>query len=139
MAKVITRGWRMTDRGWIVVAGRLWRWTVAMTLVAMISACSHVGNDRLEISPKVFSECGGPNTVVRVTWDATPLTTKPVDLFVHKPGQRPTLWRQDAPKGAADTGHWASDGWTVTLVDSSGRLLATRTLESRPCDKGPDA
>lgn len=108
-------------------------------MIVTLSACSHVGNDRLEISPAVFSECNGPNTVVRVTWDATPLTTKPIDLFVHKPGQRPILWRQDAPKGAADTGHWASDGWTVTLVDSHGRLLATRTLESRPCNKAPNA
>ena len=100
----------------------------------LLSGCSHFGNSDLQITPAVFPECTGPDIVVHVQWDATSVTRHPVNLFVHKPGQAPTLWRQDAPKGKADTGKWASDGWTVSLQTKDGRLLATRTLQTTPCE-----
>lgn len=99
----------------------------------LVAGCSHFGNAELQITPAVFSECAGPDIVVHVAWNATRKTRAPVNLFVHKPGQTPVLWRQGEPKGEADTGAWASDGWTVDLVDQHGRLLATRTLVTTAC------
>jgi len=91
------------------------------------------GRASLEITPDVFPQCKGPDIVVHVTWDATAVTKKPVYLLVHKPGQAPTVWTLTAPNGEADTGKWASDGWTVVLADIHHRRLAKRTLETVPC------
>jgi len=105
-----------------------------MALSLAIAGCSRFGNSMLEIAPTVFSECRGVNISVHVAWDATSVVKRgTVQLFVHKPGHLPTLWRQGPPKGEADTGEWASDGWTITLVDDDHNVLSTRTLQTTPC------
>jgi len=105
---------------------------VALSLA--IPGCSRFGNGMLEITPAVFSECQGVNISVHVAWDATSVVEHgTVKLFVHKPGHLPVLWRQSPPKGEADTGEWASDGWTITLVDDDHDVLSTRTLQTTPC------
>lgn len=111
-----------------------WLWGPLAAMTLALAGCSHVGNDMLEITPRVFSECSGPNIAVRVEWNATSVVGDDgVRLFVYKPGRQPTLWMQAASKGEGQTGRWASDGWTVTLVDNHGRLLATRTLQTTAC------
>lgn len=113
--------------------GRLLTLAVAGAVLAL-GGCSRFGDSMLEIAPTSFSECEGPNTVVRVTWNATSVVHNGhVRLFVYKPGGRPRLWIEAAPAGSAETGRWASDGWTVTLVGDEDRLLAMRTLQSEPC------
>lgn len=122
---------RVQPRSWQGIALRV----VCVAAALLATGCSHFGNAELQITPSVFSDCAGPDIVVRVAWNATKATQKPVKLFVHKPGQPPVLWRQGAPEGEADTGAWASDGWTVDLVDDRGRLLATRTLVTTACPR----
>lgn len=91
----------------------------------------------LEISPPEFSACQGPDVVVGVSWDASSVVKHGgVSLFVYRPGQKRTLWIKGGPKGTAQTGKWASDGWTVVLVNDQGKLLATRTLQTTPCEAG---
>lgn len=111
------------------------RW-VRLVLVCLpaLGGCSHFGNDMLQITPATFSDCQGANIVVHVKWDATSVVKSGgVQLFVYKPGRQPELWAQAPAKGEADTGQWAADGMTVTLVDDRGKLLATRTLQSTAC------
>lgn len=113
---------------------RRWRVVAVFAVASVLAGCSHFGNDMLEITPAVFSECQGPDIVVHVGWNATRAVKRGgVGLIVYKPGQRPVLWKHGKPKGEADTGKWASDGLTAVLVRDNGRLLATRTLESTPC------
>lgn len=104
-----------------------------IVLAGMFVGWLRFGRVSLEIEPTVFAACKGPNTVVHVRWDAISLTKGTVYLLIHKPGQAPTVWLAVAPKGEADTGKWASDGWTVALADSHHRRLAKRTLETVPC------
>lgn len=107
---------------------------LALTCLPVLAGCSHFGNDMLQITPATFSDCQGADIVVLVKWDATSVVRSGgVQLFVYKPGRQPVLWAQAPAKGEADTGQWASDGWTVTLVDDRGKLLATRTLQSTAC------
>lgn len=101
--------------------------------------CSRFGDSALEITPAVFSECQGTDIVVHVAWDATRFADgKEVKLFVYKPGQLPKLWMVTAPKGSADTGQWASDGWTVTLENAKGRVIGMRTLQTTACAADSD-
>lgn len=113
------------------VPGRL---AALALLVAGLSGCSHFGNDMLEITPTSFPECQAPNIAVHVRWNAEPVVKDGgVQLFVYKPGGEPRLWMLAGPQGDADTGLWASDGWTVVLLDDHGKLLATRTLQTTAC------
>lgn len=107
---------------------------LVLMCLSTLTGCSHFGNDMLQITPAAFSDCQGANIVVHVKWDATSVVKSGgVRLFVYKPGRQPALWVQASASGEADTGLWASDGWTVTLVDDHGKLLATRTLQSTAC------
>lgn len=110
-------------------------WLAPLVVVALaLAGCSHFGNDMLEISPAVYPECRDPDIAVRVQWDATAVVKGGgVQLFVYKPGVQPKLWIQAPAKGEAETGQWASDGWTVILLDDRGKLLATRTLQTTAC------
>lgn len=112
-----------------------WSWLVPLVAVALaLASCSHFGNGMLEISPAVYPDCQAPDIAVRVTWDATAVVKGGgVQLLVYKPGRQPKLWLQAAAKGEAETGQWASDGWTVILRDEHGKLLATRTLQTTAC------
>lgn len=49
-------------------------------------------------------------------------TTRPISMFVHKPGCRPVVWTSNmaAYKEQADTGKWMSDRKTMQLVDARG-------------------
>lgn len=107
---------------------------LALACLVPLAGCSHFGNGMLQITPAVFSDCRGTNIVVHVKWDATSaVKSGGVQLFVYKPGRQPELWMQVPARGEADTGQWASDGWTITLVDDRGKLLAMRTLQSTVC------
>lgn len=121
----------------LIAEYRYCRMRLALLLLMCLPAlagCSHFGNDMLQITPATFSDCQGANIVVHVKWDATSVVKSGgVRLFVYKAGRQPALWVQASAKGEADTGLWASDGWTVTLVDDHGKLLATRTLQSTAC------
>lgn len=104
-----------------------------MAIVAL-GGCSHFGDSTLEITPAEFPECHGPDIVVHVAWNASRSAEgENVKLLVYKPGQLPKLWMVAPPKGEADTGQWASDGWTVMLENAHGKLLGTRTLQTTPC------
>lgn len=105
-------------------------------MVLVLAGCARIGNSELQFTPAVFPECNGPNIVVDVAWDATAHTREPIRLMVYKPGNRPKLWYQGAPKGSLDTGKWMADGSTMELLDAQGNLLAMRTLETVPCGSG---
>ncbi len=111
---------------------------IACSAAASLAGCARFGNASLTFTPSVFPECKGPNIVVDVAWDATARTKKPVRLYVYQPGWSPNLWQQAPPSGHRDTGPWMADGTTIALEDSSGRLLAMRTLETVPCPKDSD-
>lgn len=123
-----------TRRGWSKPGLRVGAACLILLLAMLAGWAYFARRASLDITPTVFSECKGPNVVVHVKWDASSVTKKPVYLLVHKPGQAPSVWLMAAPKGEADTGKWASDGWTVALADSRHRRLAKRTLETVPCD-----
>lgn len=111
---------------------------IACSVAASLAGCARFGNASLTFTPSVFPECKGPNIVVDVAWDATARTKKPVQLLAYQPGSPPNKWQQAPPKGHRNTGMWMADGTTIVLEDSSGRLLAMRTLETVPCPKDSD-
>lgn len=118
---------------------RLAATVMTLAVICVLAGCARFGDSALVITPTVFSECQGTDIVVHVAWDATrQVRQQNVKLFVYKPGQLPKLWMVAAPKGTADTGRWASDGWTVMLEDAQGRVLGMRTLQATPCSRAPD-
>jgi len=89
-----------------------------------------------EVTPASFPECEGPNIVAHVAWDASRVAKDHVLIFTYKMGNRPKLWSASPVKGEADTGKWVADGSTVELVDDQNRVLAKRTMQSTPCERG---
>lgn len=124
---------RPTGNPWQSIR-RCVRVVLLLAAALAVAGCARFGDATLEITPTAFSECQGDDIVVHVAWDASRLARgKNVRLFVYKPGQLPKLWMAAAPKGAADTGQWASDGWTVMMKDAKGRVIGMRTLQTTAC------
>lgn len=107
--------------------------TLGFAAVLLLAGCSRFGSPALQFSPAMFPDCEDPNIVVHVSWDATGVTTESITIQVYKPGHAPTVWYKGPPKGQRDTGKWMADGSTMRLLDSQGRLLAMRTLQTTPC------
>lgn len=113
---------------------RLALWCTLLTLALLISWAAWFfsrGTDYLSISPRTFSECGGVTTKVHVSWDTG--DGLPATLMVKNIGKSAKVWTGGKPKGEADTGAWMSDGTTVILKTSDGRVLHRRTLVSTVC------
>ncbi|MEN1929263.1 hypothetical protein WCE37_09745 [Luteimonas sp. MJ250] len=100
--------------------------------LAFATACSPRGAG-LEIDP-ARPACSIPK-VVTVRWNLPPDQVLPASLMVNGPGKPMKSWRRATTHvGEADTGAWASDGLTITLVSNAGKPLARRTLTRAPCD-----
>lgn len=108
--------------------------TFVLAALMLVAGCSRFGNSMLEFSPASFPDCKGPNIIVHVDWDATSRTKQNISIQVYKPGKSPTVWYMGPPKGQRDTGKWMADGSTMRLIDSKGKLLAMRTLETTLCN-----
>lgn len=91
---------------------------------------------KLVMQPEVVRACTTP-VVTAVEWDVGQTGVKGVSLEVHNLGRPPKLWVQGGPRGQADAGAWAHDGYTVTLKSADGRVLARRTLTTEPCSDPP--
>lgn len=108
---------------------------LAMAVAIILgTACSPRGAD-LEIVP-AKPACTVPK-VVLVRWSIPDEAALPALLRINGPGRPMKDWRQAKTReGEAQTGPWASDGLTVTLVSSTGKALARRTLTTGPCGAG---
>ena len=106
------------------------RLATSLALLAL-AACSPRGVE-LEIIP-ARTACPPPKAVA-VRWRLPADELLPAELRVNGPGKPSKPWRRAAThEGEANTGPWASDGLTVTLVSQSGKTLARRTLTREPC------
>ena len=106
----------------------------ATAVILVATACSPRGAS-LEIVP-ARPACTVPK-VVLVRWSIPDEEALPALLRVNGPGRPMKDWRRAATRdGEAETGPWASDGLTVTLVSSTGEALARRTLTTAPCGAG---
>lgn len=103
--------------------------------VIVMTACSPAAY--IDLSPESFSECAGPNIVVRVQWRVRAGAQEPIHVYVSKPGRRESLWVTDGLVGEQTTGAWASDGMSFSLRDGTGKLLVRRTLTSTACPPTP--
>lgn len=105
---------------------------VAVLLACAAAAgCSREGV-RLRLEPAVARACDLP-VATHVSWDVAPLGLKYVDVEVANLGETPKLWIPGKSRGAATSGAWAQDGYTVTLKARNGVVLARRTLTTIPC------
>lgn len=117
----------------MTTTGMLRGLAVSLVLLAL-SACSPRGAE-LEIVPS-RPACTIPK-VVTVRWRMPADEPLPAQLRINGPGKPPKPWRRASThEGEANTGAWASDGLTVTLVSQSGKPLARRTLTRGPCEEG---
>lgn len=107
---------------------------VLFATAGLASAWLHRGPApvKLTLEPQEVPECSTP-VATRVEWDAAAAGATGVKLEVHNLGRPAKLWTQGGPAGSAEGGAWAHDGYTVTLKDSHGRVLARRTLTTQPC------
>ena len=116
------------------MTGRATRPVLAVLFLLATAACAPRGAT-LEILP-ARPACTVPK-VVAVRWSIPESEPLPVMIKINGPGRPMKNWRQAVTRqGQADTGPWASDGLTVTLVSTSGRPLARRTLTRAPCAAG---
>ncbi|WP_132999625.1 hypothetical protein [Luteimonas arsenica] len=98
-----------------------------------LAACSPRGAE-LEIIP-ARTACPPPK-VVAVRWRLPADEPLPAQLTINGPGKPTKPWRKASThEGEANTGSWAGDGLTVTLVSKAGKPLARRTLTREPCAK----
>jgi hypothetical protein len=87
---------------------------------------------RFELLPEVVSACQQP-VATQVRWDVRALGLKRVQVFIHNIGKQPKLWMDGEAIGAAKSGPWAQDGYTVILKSMNGVELSRRTLTTTPC------
>ena len=107
---------------------------LAACMLLAATACAPRGAT-LEILP-ARPACNVPK-VVTVRWDIPEREVLPARLRINGPGRPMKDWKRlTTHQGEATTGKWAADGLPVTLVSSSGRVLARRTLTRGPCDAG---
>lgn len=105
-----------------------------LLMLAAVTSCSPRGGG-LELVP-ARPACKIPK-VVAVHWHLSAEEPLPASLMVNSPGRPMKFWRRVSTHvGEADTGAWASDGLTVTLVSKDGQPLARRTLTRGPCEEG---
>lgn len=106
---------------------------LVLVLVLVLAACSPRGAE-LEIIP-ARTACP-PQKVVTVRWRLPADEPLPAQLTINGPGKPTKPWRKAGThEGEANTGSWASDGLTVTLLSKAGKPLARRTLTREPCAK----
>lgn len=101
--------------------------------LALLAGCG--GGADLTLDPSHLPACDAPRPIL-VRWRAPDGTALPLQLQVNQAGQARKSWTAvDRLQGEAATGAWGSDGLTVSLVDSRGRVLQRRTLTADPCMK----
>lgn len=110
---------------------------LALAAVAVLRLQRDPAPVTLSMQPEVVSACTTP-VATAVEWDVGGAGVQGVKLEVHNLGRPPKLWVQGGPRGKAEGGAWAHDGYTVTLKSSEdGRVLARRTLTTEPCSRQP--
>ncbi len=119
----------------MICVERMGAWLLVPALAGMTGACSREAAV-LVLSPARVSACAQP-VALDVQWDATRLNLKRVKLEVNDIGRKPQTWHLAEARGQAQTGVWASDGFTVTLKAMNGVVLARRTLTTSPCPDKP--
>ena len=104
----------------------------SVALLVLLTGCTRSSEVILELTPSVVSECLTP-VATRVRWDVSPLGLQWARLEVNNLGAPRKLWMAGPQKGEAESGAWAHDGYTVTLMSNNGVVLARRTLITEPC------
>lgn len=108
-----------------------------LVLAAAVVAATRLHRDPapalLVMQPSSVPVCTTP-VATRVEWDVRALGQAEVKLEVANLGRPPKLWVHAGQTGQAEAGAWAHDGYTVTLKTPDGRVLAKRTLTTRPCN-----
>ena len=67
-------------------------------------------------------------------WDARPVNSTGVAIYVESPGNVQKLWMEGAATGQARTGKWVFEKSRFTLRDkASGEVLATRAIDTISC------
>lgn len=98
---------------------------------ALLGGCG--GGAELALDPSHLPACAAPRPIA-VRWSLPADTALPLQLQVNKAGQPRKPWTSvQRLQGEAATGAWATDGLTISLVDSRGRVLQRRTLTATPC------
>jgi hypothetical protein len=101
------------------------RWLLGAVLLAAAAAAQ----SKLEISPALITQCGGPYQLGRakLTWSSPGPGL--VQVRVHSPAG-PTLTGPASPTGSAETGDWVTDGTVFVLIEAgTTRELARATAQ----------
>ncbi len=93
-------------------------------------------NGMLSVDPAMVSACAGsPEAVAaKVKWDASPLGTQGVQIWMQTPGEEKKLWLAGLPVGEDVTGPWLRVGSSITLTNGEDQKeLARIVISSNSC------